>query len=127
MIRTTVSIHGTDKVLGAINALSGRVVGETADAIRVTGNEIAQEARATAPKKTGKYRRTIRSRFDQRAMVARIAPWVGRRPHPLGHLLEFGHRGPNGKGWVSGRPHLFPALDQAVGRLRQRMDKVVKP
>jgi hypothetical protein len=122
MIRPTLKIQGGKELLADLEKMSAELLEETSEAIRKAGLEVAKEARALAPKRTGKYRKGLRARFKRAAMTSSISSWK----MPIGHLLEFGHQGPKGV-WVSSRPHMFPALEKASGNLKKEIQKIVKP
>lgn len=96
MIYPKIMAKGLKDVINKCDKLAQHVAVTMEEAIEVTGKEIAAEAKASAPKDRGSYRRGIRSRFVRRKWAgyssAKIASFKGSRPSPLGHLLEFGHR-----------------------------------
>jgi hypothetical protein len=98
MIYPRISVKGLKNVVSKVDKLARHVAETMEESIRLTGEEIAAEAKAAAPasKGGGGYRKRIRSKFVKRKWAgyssARIASFNGGRPSPLGHLLEFGHR-----------------------------------
>jgi len=118
MIVPTVSLKGLKSVQAAFEKLDRDMRVACAEAIKGAGEKVAADAKSSAPARTGKYRKAIRSRFvnNKISPYCRVASWFKGRPSPLGHLIEFGHRAVNGT-FVSGAPHLLPAFERHKRRI----------
>ena len=110
-------IHGVAEVEAALKKLGPTLANTAGDAaLRAMAKPIVQDARARAPRDTGKYARAIRfaltkkrgGREERTGFIGARRPWSR-----IAHLLEFGHRAPDGS-HVAARPHLRPALDARV-------------
>lgn len=126
MIVPTISLKGLKSVQSAFEKLDRDMRVASANAIKEAGERVASDAKSSAPARTGKYRKAIRSRFVRHNVspYCRVASWFNGRPSPLGHLIEFGHRAQNGR-FVSGAPHLLPAFERHKARIAGRIKEEI--
>jgi HK97 gp10 family phage protein len=89
-----VQADGKDQVLGALRALNIEGRNNVEEVVRLSSRKIRRSARARAPVRSGKLRRSIGTRFSKDGLSAEIAAWWrgrgGKRVHPLSHIIEFG-------------------------------------
>jgi hypothetical protein len=135
-----ITIKGLDGVIANIDALNANLLVRIQDIIQAEGEVIAQQAGANLPAaingkvrgvKTGKLKRSIKSKFDAKNITAKIAPWKGGRPHPLGHIVEFGTdphpvKGGGQHPGTPAIPFLFPAFENEKNRLVERIKDAIR-
>lgn len=125
MIGINFSVKGLNSVNKAIQGLNARVVNAADLVVKEAGERVAKDAKGSAPVDSGRYRRSIRSKYEKARNLARIASWLKGRPSPLGHLLEFGHRDKTTGKFIPGKPHLLPAFDRERGQIVVRLRREI--
>lgn len=99
--------------------------------VSLAGEEAAKalvkKTKATAPKKSGEFRRAITYKAEQRNVTGdKRFIWGAKAPHHrLTHLLVKGHAKANG-GRVKGDPFLQNALDQVLPDYENAVKEAVK-
>lgn len=98
------------------------------EATRENMTELVRKTRATAPKRTGTFRRYISGDFRglARGLHTVRATWYVKAPHyRLTHLLVHGHAKRDG-GRVPGDPFLQNALDEVLPAYEESVKEVLK-
>jgi hypothetical protein len=120
-----------DKLAKAINAELTTYHEETLEKLRgATRNsmtDLVRKTRATAPKKTGAFRRHIAGDFRglAKGLHTVTARWYVKAPHyRLTHLLVNGHAKKNG-GRVDGDPFLENALAEVLPAYEEAVKEAV--
>lgn len=93
MIRPIIKMSGLKPVTLALDKLERKLVRACDEEIKKAGEAVARDAQALAPRDNGDYAKNIKSKFVKNRIspYARVASWLGGRPSPLGHIIEFGH------------------------------------
>lgn len=97
------------------------------DATREATEQLVKKTRATAPKKTGTFRRHIAGDFRglARGLNTVSAKWYVKAPHyRLTHLLVHGHAKTNG-GRVEGDPFLHNALNEVLPEYERAVEEAI--
>ena len=104
---------------------------EVIDRVNLAGEEAAKtlvkKTKATAPKKTGAFRKAIAYKTETNpASGDKRFIWGAKTPHHrLTHLLVHGHAKVNG-GRVDGDPFLQNALDEVLPEYERKVEEAVK-
>ena len=102
-------------VLARINELSAEAV-----------KTLVTKTKATAPKRTGSFRKNIASKVLQKGPRGDKYVWYVKAPdHRLTHLLVHGHAKRNG-GRVKGDPFLENALNEVLPAYENAVEEAVK-
>lgn len=92
------------------------------DIIKSHGEQAAVKVRAGAPKRTGTYAASIKSKYDPKKKEAVIGATDGH--YRLTHLNEFGHRKRGkGRGRIRPHPHFRTAFAQQAPKFVADMKK----
>jgi hypothetical protein len=87
---------------------------------------LVKKTKATAPKKTGNFRKSIAGKVLQKSDRGDRYVWYVKAPHHrLTHLLVHGHAKANG-GRVPGDPFLENALDEVLPAYEEAIKEAVK-
>ena len=139
-----------EQTLGQLKAYDGKAALKVEEAVSTSTKNIAKGARQRVPVRSGKLKKSIRSRFDKRAVTGYVQ---ARQPHA--HLVEFGAKGatvePKSKKalkipWSGGmgvggtyfaasakiparkeRPFMRPAFEDEKPELIKALKEAVKP
>ncbi len=112
------------EITKAVKAYTEDVSAAINQEVKNTADAIVKELRATAPKKTGEYRKGFNKTNKSLPGKARYFVW-NKKHYRLVHLLEFGHA-KRGGGRVAGRPHLRPAHDKYAGQLVNNVKQIIR-
>lgn len=114
VIEEELSVYHED-VTRRINDLSAEAV-----------KSLVQKTKATAPKRTGSFRKNISSKVLEKSPRGDKYVWYVKAPdHRLTHLLVHGHAKKNG-GRVKGDPFLQNALDDVLPAYEEAVEEAVK-
>lgn len=126
MMGNSIQIDGlADAVMKELRTYTSDVAKATKEAVKATGRAATREIKSTAPKRTGKYAGSWRSKTvletsDKLELVVHSP-----KKYMLAHLLEYGHAKRNG-GRVRAMPHLAPAEEKAGEQLEKEIRKRVE-
>lgn len=87
--------------------------------------DLVQKTKATAPKRTGSYRKNIASQKSQDVKGAKYIWYVKKPDYRLTHLLVHGHATRNG-GRTKKNPFLQNALKSVLSDFEKNLQEVVK-
>lgn len=87
--------------------------------------ELVRKTKATAPKRTGSFRKNIARKVIQGPRGNKYIWHVKAPDHRLTHLLVHGHAKRNG-GRVQGDPFLKNALDEVLPAYEQAVEEAVR-
>jgi hypothetical protein len=91
-----------------------------------TIKDLVALTKATAPKLTGNFRRSIASKLLKKSKNGSVYVWYVKAPnHRLTHLLAHGHEKVNG-GRVPGDPFLKNAVDTVLPMYEEAVKEAVK-
>lgn len=98
-------------VINIIKKYGDNVVEGIKVGTRKIGNEAVKRLKDTSPRRSGRYASSWRKKEDVTRLATAITIYSDDR-YQLSHLLEKGHRGPYGKGWVpAARIHIHPVQE----------------
>lgn len=86
------------------------------------GKAVRKEISATAPKATGKYKKSWRAKKIYEDSTRLTVLVHSPKRYNLTHLLENGHA-KRGGGRVSARPHIAPAEEKGEAQLMRDLEK----
>jgi hypothetical protein len=87
--------------------------------------KLVKKTKATAPKRTGSYRKNIASKkVEDNGRGAKYVWYVKEPDHRLTHLLVHGHEKRNG-GRVKGDPFLANACDEVLPEFEKAVEEAV--
>lgn len=105
---------------------SGDVKDRVNDAGRESIDKLVKLTKATAPKRTGKFRRAITSEESTNALGAKTYTWGAKAPsHRVTHLLVHGHAN-RGGGRTAGDPFLESALNTVLPEYEKAVKEAVE-
>lgn len=71
-MRMSVEVEGLDEALRRLKAYDTKSTEKISEAIRLGGQNIGKEARSRVPRRSGKLRKSIRTRFDSTAITSTV-------------------------------------------------------
>ena len=80
----SVEVEGLDEALRRLKAYDTKSTEKISEAIRLGGQNIGKEARSRVPRRSGKLRKSIRTRFDSTAITSTVRTNV-----PYAHLVNL--------------------------------------
>lgn len=87
---------------------------------------LVKKTKATAPKRTGNYRKNIASKLLKKSRGGNTYVWYVKPPdHRLTHLLVHPHETPNG-GRTTPDPFLQNALDEVIPEYEKSIEEAIK-
>lgn len=105
----------SDTVVGLVNARSEEAV-----------KALVKKTKATAPKRTGDYRKHIAGKLLKQSRGGNTYVWYVKPPdHRLTHLLVHPHETPNG-GRTTPDPFLQNALDDVIPEYEKSIEEAIK-
>ena len=104
------------------NKLSAEVV---KTAVTKAGNAVKKDIGANAPKKTGRYAKSWRTKKTKETSTELQVTVYSPTRYMLAHLLEHGHA-KRGGGRVRAIPHIAPAEEAAEEALRKDIERGLK-
>ena len=104
------------------NKLSAEVV---KTAVTKAGNAVKKDVGANAPRKTGRYAKSWRTKKTKETSTELQVTVYSPTRYMLAHLLEHGHA-KRGGGRVRAIPHIAPAEEAAEETLRKDIERGLK-
>ena len=101
------------------NKLSAEVV---KTAVTKAGNAVKKDIGANAPRKSGRYAKSWRTKKTKETSTERQVTVYSPTRYMLAHLLEHGHA-KRGGGRVRAIPHIAPAEEAAEETLRKDIER----
>ena len=98
----------------------------TKEVIKEVGKEAAKKLRQTSPKRSGRYRKSWRSRVQMSSNTRVKSTVYNAKYYRLTHLLEHGHalrKGGRTYGEVKPKVHIKPVEDWASDQAQKRLLK----
>lgn len=114
------------ELANTLSAYTGEIAEEVKEAVDTTAQELLDNIRADAPKRTGKYRKAMVVKTVSENTYERKKLWYVKSPHyRLQHLLERGHTLRNG-GRSRAYPHIAKNEEKARVAFEERVERIVK-
>lgn len=114
------------ELANTLSAYTGEIAEEVKEAVDTTAQELLDNIRADAPKRTGKYRKAMAVKTVSENTYERKKLWYVKSPHyRLQHLLERGHTLRNG-GRSRAYPHIAKNEEKARVAFEERVERIVK-
>lgn len=98
----------------------------TKEVIKEVGKEAAERLKQTSPKRSGRYRKSWKSRVQMRSNTRVESTVYNAKHYRLTHLLEHGHalrKGGRTYGEVKPKVHIKPVEDWASDQVQKRLLK----
>lgn len=114
------------ELASTLAAYTGEIAEEVKEAVDITAQELLDNIRADAPKRTGKYKKAMDVKTISENTYERKKLWYVKSPHyRLQHLLERGHALRNG-GRSKAFPHIEKNEEKARAAFEERVERIVK-
>lgn len=114
------------ELANTLSAYTGEIAEEVKEAVDTTAQELLDNIRADAPKRTGKYKKAMAVKTVSENTYERKKLWYVKSPHyRLQHLLERGHTLRNG-GRSRAYPHIAKNEEKARVAFEERVERIVK-
>ena len=114
--------EAVNEQLQEYNKLSAKVVKA---AVTKAGNAVKKDIGANAPKKSGRYAKSWRTKKTKETSTELQVTVYSPSRYMLAHLLEHGHA-KRGGGRVRAIPHIAPAEEAAEEALRKDIERGLK-
>lgn len=98
------------------------------DEIEITAKAVVKDAKKTAPKRTGKYRKSIKvdkNKIKKNRRNYQNTVYASGKLYRLAHLLEKGHAKRSG-GRVKAKPHFEPAWEKEKSKFEKRVEEIIE-
>ncbi len=113
----------SEEINKALSQYSDEIADKVDKVVKVIGNELCDELKATSPEHTGNYKdgwtiTTTSRKKGNRSVI------VHNKIYRLTHLLEFGHAKQNG-GRVAAKPHIADAEKKYIDIFQERIEEIL--
>ena len=114
-----------DEVMKGLKDYAQLAVDDLKTAIKNAGETVKDEIEKTAPKKTGKYRKSWAVKKTNETSDSIKVVVHSKTHYRLTHLLENGHA-KRGGGRVAARPHIAPAQKKGEEQLIREVERKLR-
>ena len=114
-----------DEVMKGLKDYAQLAVDDLKTAIKNAGETVKDEIEKTAPKKTGKYRKSCAVKKTNETSDSIKVVVHSKTQYRLTHLLENGHA-KRGGGRVAARPHIAPAEKKGEEQLIREVERKLR-
>ncbi|WP_026524726.1 HK97 gp10 family phage protein [Butyrivibrio sp. MB2005] len=114
-----------DEVMKGLKDYAQLAVDDLKTAIKNAGETVKDEIEKTAPKKTGKYRKSWAVKKTNETSDSIKVVVHSKTQYRLTHLLENGHA-KRGGGRVAARPHIAPAEKKGEEQLINEVERKLR-
>jgi hypothetical protein len=114
-----------DEVMKGLKDYAQLAVDDLKTAIKNAGETVKDEIEKTAPKKTGKYRKSWAVKKTNETSDSIKVVVHSKTQYRLTHLLENGHA-KRGGGRVAARPHIAPAEKRGEEQLIREVERKLR-
>lgn len=102
-----------DAIIRELEMFAGVVQDDVIEAQKAAGKKAAQQIKANAPRMTGDYAKSWKSKTTVKGKDVSTTVYAGDNEYTIAHLVEFGHANVNG-GRTPGYTHIAPAETAAI-------------
>jgi len=95
-------------------------------AVEKCGKGLKKDISATAPERTGSYKKNWVCKFSGNGIDVKSATVKNKKHYQLTHLLEKGHKKRGGKGRVKAYVHIAPAAEKWTEEFEQLCKEACK-
>ena len=125
MARDTVSIDEFPKaVMDGLTEYADLATEDMKNAVKKAGNTVRSEIQQTAPRNTGAYAKSWRTKTTKESASTMEVTVYSPSKYMLAHLLEHGHA-KRGGGRVSAKPHIAAAEEKGEAELEREIQKAL--
>ena len=114
-----------NEIMKQLDEYKGVVAADTKKCVKDASKYVQKEIKNTAPKKTGKYRKSWRVKSTFETSTSLHQTTYSSNKWMLTHLLESGHAFRNG-GRAKAYPHIAPAEEKGEVKLMSDLEKLLK-
>ena len=114
-----------DEVMKGLLEYATLTTREMKSAVKKAGNTVKAEIASNAPKDTGAYANSWRTRTTRETPTALEVTVHSPSRYRLAHLLEHGHA-KRGGGRVAGISHIAPAEETGIKQLENSIEEALK-
>lgn len=114
-----------DEVMKGLKEYADLAADEMKKEVKKAGTTAKNDITATAPKRTGKYAKSWRSKTTKENSSSVEVTVYSPTRYMLAHLLEHGHA-KRGGGRVAGKPHIAPAEQKAIQQLEDAIRRALE-
>lgn len=129
MLANNISVGDlTDAIIRELRAYRDNITLGVKEAVDITADELYQNIKRDAPKRTGAYKKAMRLKTAYEDEFQKRKRWyVDQKSgkYRLTHLLEYGHAKRNG-GRTRAFPHVEKNEQKAKEAFEQRVEEVIK-
>ena len=117
--------HLADAVMDGLREYADLATDNMKAAVTKAGKTVRKEIMAGAPRNTGAYAKSWRTRKTRESShVLEVTVYSPKR-YMLAHLVEKGHA-KRGGGPVAGKPHIAPAEQHGIDQLTREIEEALK-
>lgn len=114
-----------DEVMKGLKEYADLAADEMKKEVKKAGTTAKNDITATAPKRTGKYAKSWRSKTTKENSSSVEVTVYSPTRYMLAHLLEHGHA-KRGGGRMAGKPHIAPAEQKAIQQLEDAIRRALE-
>ena len=117
--------HMAEAIMDGLREYADLATDSMKAAVKKAGNTVRKEVSANAPRRTGTYAKSWRTRKTRESSnVLEVTVYSPKR-YMIAHLVEHGHA-KRGGGRVAGRPHIAPAEQHGIEQLEREITEALE-
>lgn len=117
--------HMAEAIMDGLREYADLATDSMKTAVKKAGNTVRKEVSANAPRRTGTYAKSWRTRKTRESSnVLEVTVYSPKR-YMIAHLVEHGHA-KRGGGRVAGKPHIAPAEQHGIEQLTREIEEALK-
>ena len=117
--------HMAEVIMDGLREYADLATDSMKAAVKKAGNTVRKEVSANAPRRTGTYAKSWRTRKTRESSnVLEVTVYSPKR-YMIAHLVEHGHA-KRGGGRVAGKPHIAPAERHGIEQLEREITEALE-
>ena len=117
--------HMAEAIMDGLREYADLATDSMKTAVKKAGNTVQKEVSANAPRRTGTYAKSWRTRKTRESSnVLEVTVYSPKR-YMIAHLVEHGHA-KRGGGRVAGKPHIAPAERHGIEQLEREITEALE-